>query len=177
MQTTTYNIQGGSSSEEGPKHSGEQRRGRCFQEANPVLAHLPEILQRFTLFLGQRLNYFSSYQGPHGPVPANLSSLGPSSPCGPDTLGFFLFPKQATIVGQLYNLSFKPGHFGGRKMVLLINDPGQVGLSGTDTDMWSLYSVDPATGPLHKEQCCSPYSLLTQLTCSDASESLPQGSP
>lgn len=36
-------------------------------------------------------------------------------------------------------------------MVLLINDPGQVGLSGTDTDMWSLYSVDPATGPLHKE--------------------------
>ena len=55
METTAYKMQGRSSREEGPGHSGEQRRRSCFQEANPILAHLPEPLQR-------RLDSFSSFQ-------------------------------------------------------------------------------------------------------------------
>lgn len=62
METTAYKMQGRSSREEGPGHSGEQRRRSCFQEANPILAHLPEPLQRFTLFSGWRLDSFSSFQ-------------------------------------------------------------------------------------------------------------------
>ena len=33
--------------------------------------------------------------------------------------------------------------------MLLINNPGQLGLSRTDMNMWSLYCTGPATGLLH----------------------------
>ena len=138
METTAYKMQGRSSREEGPGHSGKQRR-RCFQEANPILAHLPEPLQR-------RLDSFSSFQ-------AHLVQF--PQPLQPWPLLFlqsrhwaFFIPKRATITGQPYNLSFKLGHFGERKRMLLIHNPGQLGLSRTDTNMWSLYCTGPATGPL-----------------------------
>lgn len=34
-------------------------------------------------------------------------------------------------------------------MVLLMNNPGQLGLSGTDMTRWSLGTIGPATGTLH----------------------------
>ena len=86
---------------------------------------------------------------PPGPVPPASPALAPPPPAVPTLWATYYPPNRATITGQPYNLSFKLGHFGERKRMLLINNPGQLGLSRTDTNMWSLYCTGPATGPLH----------------------------
>lgn len=121
----------------------ESREGvRSFQEANWI--HLPEVLPRFLVVL--RIENELLLQ-PSRPLVQVLPTFPASTP--PFLVVLTLWASFYAQTGRKPSLSSKPGHFGERTRMLLMNNAGQLGLCGANVNMWPPCTIGPATGPLH----------------------------